>query len=243
MRGALSELSGRAKRQVADDLAADPYLPYLLLLAAVMTSFWFWHRVPNFATRDERWRVLDPLVAVGTFAQDPSIESIRQGTRFWRPFGATFYLYGIVLLPVFAVAFATGELAPLAQIPAHYETDLWTLWNGTPGWIWTWSILLARIANAALAVGCVYVTYRIGTEMRDRATGRLAALLLTFTWGLLVLAHEVGEDVPALFSFLLVVYFGLLYVETGEAAMFLAASAAGGAAIAFKLTTGVAAVV
>jgi hypothetical protein len=239
MRGVIRESLRRVRRQVADDLAADPYLPYLLLLAAFVASFWFWHRVPAFATRDERWRIVDPMVAVGAFAEDPSFESFKRGVRFWRPFGATFYLYGIVLIPVFVVAFATGELAPLARIPARFGTDPWTLWYGTPRWIWTWGILLARLVNAAFAVGCVYVTYRIGTEMRDRATGRIAAVLLTFTWGLLVLAHEVGEDVPALLFFLLVVYLGLRYAQTGEAVTFLGASAAGGAAIAFKLTAAV----
>jgi hypothetical protein len=234
MRPVIGGLLGRAKRRVLDDLRTDPYLLYILGLAAVLAGFWFWHRIPNFATRDERWRLVDPMIAVGVFAEDPAIDSLLRGVIHGRKFGATFYLYGIALIPVFVVAFLTGQLDVLAALPGH--GDLWAQWNQTPRWIWTWSILLGRLFNVALAVGCVYVVYRIGTEMRDRATGRLAALLLSFTWGFLVLAHEVGEDVPALFFFLLVVYLGLRYAQTGDETLFLAAAASGGLAIAFKLT-------
>lgn len=234
MRSVTGGLLGRAKRRVLDDLRADPYLLYILILATVMAGFWFWHRIPNFATRDERWRLIDPMIAVGFFAEDPGVESLLRGLIHGRKFGATFYLYGIALVPVFAVAFLTGQLDALAALPRY--GDWYAQWNQTPRWIWTWSILLGRLANVALAVGCVYVVYRIGTEMGGRATGRLAAVLLSLTWGLLVLAHEVGEDVPALFFFLLVVYLGLRYAQTGDEALFLAASVSGGLAIAFKLT-------
>ncbi|PSQ45254.1 dolichyl-phosphate-mannose--protein mannosyltransferase, partial [Halobacteriales archaeon SW_12_67_38] len=73
------ELLGRAWRQFADDLDADPYLSYLLVLAAVLSGFWFWHRIPDFATRDEKSRLLDVMVAFGTFLGDPGIESLRDG--------------------------------------------------------------------------------------------------------------------------------------------------------------------
>jgi len=195
--------------------------------------------VPAFATRDERWRILDPMVAVGIFANDPGLDSLFRAMTHGREFGATFYLYGLALLPVFLVALLTGQLDALGAIPGHLNVDLWAQWNRTPRWIWTWGILLARLVNVALAVGCVYVTYRIGTEMRDRATGRLAALLTSLTWGLLVLAHEVGEDVPALFFFLLVVYLGLRYAQTDDQSLFLAACVCGGTAVALKLTAGV----
>ncbi|WP_436926638.1 glycosyltransferase family 39 protein [Halosimplex amylolyticum] len=237
MRPVAGGLVGRARRCLRDDFESDPYLPYILGLATVLAGFWFWHRVPNFATRDERWRIVDPMSFVGTFAADPGIESALAGMQQGRAFGATFYLFGLALLPVFVVAFLTGQIDAFVQLPEHASVDLWAHWQRTPAWIWTWSVLLGRLVVVALAVGCVYVTYRIGTAMRDRAAGRLAALLLSFTWGFLVLAHEVGEDVPALFFFLLVVYFCIRYAETGDAALFLAASLAGGIAIALKLTT------
>nr|WP_305794496.1 glycosyltransferase family 39 protein [Halomarina rubra] len=97
-------------------------------------------------------------------------------------------------------------------------------------------IVLARLANVAFAVGAVYVTYRIGTTIRDRPTGRLAAVLLTVTFGFLVLAHEAGEDVPALFFFLLAFYYTVQYTETGAPRRFLAGCLTGALAIAFKLT-------
>ena len=51
-------------------------------------------------------------------------------------------------------------------------------------------------------------------------------------------AHEVGEDVPALFFFLLVVYLALRYLETGNESHFLAGYAIGGFATAVKLSAG-----
>ncbi|WP_459191908.1 ArnT family glycosyltransferase [Halosimplex sp. J119] len=236
MRPVAGGLIGRAKRCLRDDLESDPYLPYILGLATLLAGFWFWHRVPNFATRDERWRIVDVMSFVGRVVDEPGIDSVLSGLRTGRTFGATFYLFGLALIPVFVVAFLTGQLDAFVELPEHASVDLWAHWNRTPAWIWTASILLGRLVVVALAVGCVYVTYRIGTVMRDRTTGRLAALLLSFTWGFLVLAHEVGEDVPALFFFLLVVYWCIRYTQTGDAALFLAASLAGGIAIAVKLT-------
>ncbi|QLH77288.1 glycosyltransferase family 39 protein [Halosimplex rubrum] len=239
MRPIAGGLVGRARRCLRADFESDPYLPYILGLAALLSGFWFWHRVPNFATRDERWRLVDPMSFVGTVAADPSIESALDGLSEGRTFGATFYLFGLALVPVFVAAFLTGRIEAFVAMPEHASVDLWAHWQRTPRWIWTWSIVLGRLVVVALAVGCVYVTYRIGTTMRDRATGRLAALLCSLTWGVLVLAHEVGEDVPALFFVLLVVYWSLRYAETGDAGLFLAACLAGGVAIALKLTTAV----
>ena len=112
-----------------------------------------------------------------------------------------------------------------------------------PEWVWTWSLLLGRSVIVVIAVGCVYLTYRIGTAARDRMAGRIAALVLTLTFGFLVMAHEVSDGVPAVFCFLLTVPFALRYVETGDETAFLAGCGAGGFAIAFKLTAGVSVVV
>ena len=86
------------------------------------------------------------------------------------------------------------------------------------------------------AVGSVYLTYRLGTVLRDRATGRLAALLFGLTFEVIVLAHEGGEDLPALFVLLLAVYLLVRYVQKGGTGRFYAASAAGGVAMGLKLT-------
>jgi hypothetical protein len=232
------EVARQVKRRVGRDLREDPYLPYLLVGALVLAGFWFWHLVPNFATRDERDRLLDPLVAYGTVFEDPSLESLREGVTWGRTqFAATFYLYAVVLLPVVAATLLLGR----GDVLVAFDTPTrafgrYELWHGTPAWFWTASIVLARLTNVAFAVGCVYLTYRIGTTTRDRATGRLAALLLTFTFGFLMLAHEAGEDVPALFFTLLAFYLALRYVETGSGRRYLAGCAAGGLAVAFKLT-------
>ncbi|MFH5800803.1 ArnT family glycosyltransferase [Haladaptatus sp. CMAA 1911] len=242
MRRAIAGVLNPIKRQIRDDLEADPYLTYILLFAFILAGFWIWHHVPNFATRDERWRVVDPLEVLVFFHKDPSVESLRRGLEHWRPYGATLYLYGITLIPVIAFAFLTGQLDAFMGIlrpPSGMKVDLWAHWNRTPAWVWTAIVLSSRLINVLLAVGCIYVMYRIGTTMRDRATGRLAAILLSLTWEFLILAHEAGEDIPALFFLLLVVYFALRYSETGEESLFYAGCVCSGIAIAFKLTAGV----
>lgn len=239
MRRAVGGLLGRVTQQFVDDLRADPYLLYILVGAAVLSGFWFWHRIPNFATRDERWRINNVLVAVGFFVEEPTLDSFFRGIAWGRAYGASFYLYGIALLPVVGVSLITGAADTFTAIPSDQAIGLWTHWLGVPGWVWTWGLLLSRLLTVVLAVCCVYVTYRIGVTARDRLTGRLSASLLTVTLGFLVVAHEVGEDIPALFFFLLVVYCGLQYAETGDGTVFLAGCVCGGVAIAFKLTAGV----
>lgn len=238
---------GRTKRQVVDDLRSDPYLPYILAIAFLLCVFWVWHRLPNFATRDERWRVVDPVEVLAVYLDDPGFAAIQEGVDVWRVYGAMMYLSGLMLLPVFAGVLLTGRVDAFADMGRHFATEhsvgLWEHWQGTPADIWTTSVLFVRLANVAFAVGSVYVVYRLGTTIRDRATGRLASVVFTFTWALVVLAHEAGEDVPALFFFLLAVYFAVRYLEDGARSLFYAGCLCGGLSIAFKLSGGVSAVV
>ncbi|QGN07677.1 hypothetical protein Hrd1104_10465 [Halorhabdus sp. CBA1104] len=237
--GALREWVGRARRQVKTDLAVDRKLRYILLLSAVLSLFWIWHRVPNFATRDERWRVVDPLEVLGFYLDDPSIQGIRDGLSHWRAYGPTMYLYGLTALPVIAATAFTGDFETFANIRATATKDLFANWHALPGWVWTGSIIAARLVTVLLAVGCVYLVYRIGTQLRDRATGRLAALLLALTWALVSLAHEAGEDIPMLFCLLLVLYLSLRFLETGDGNLVVAGAGLTGLAMAFKLTAGI----
>ncbi|AQL41469.1 hypothetical protein BV210_01510 [Halorientalis sp. IM1011] len=230
----------RIKRQIRRDLRHDPYLAPILLGAFALAAFWFWHRVPNFATYDERDRLLDPLVTYSAVLDDPSLESLREGVTWSRaPFGATFYLYAVAILPVVVLAVLVGDGGAIADIyPTGWEYGHWQVWHETPAWIWSGVIAAGRFANVCLAVGSVYVTYRLGVAMRDRPTGRLAAFLLAVTFGLLMLAHEAGEDVPALFTLLCSLYLLVRYVQTGSRKLFFASCALGGFAVAFKLTAG-----
>ncbi|MEF8974845.1 MAG: glycosyltransferase family 39 protein [Halapricum sp.] len=236
----LRSTAGRAKRRILDDLRSDPYLPVVLLVALILGGFYLWHEIPNFATWDERDRLLDPLVAYGRIIDQPSLGALREGVIWGRePFGATFYLYGIALLPVVLAAAVRGDLDAIASLglPAHEQTfGFWGVWHTTPEWIWTWSLLIGRFLSVCFAVGAVYLTYRIGTELRDRTTGRLAAGFFSVTWGLITLAHEAGEDVPAVFLLLLSLYLLIRYVETGRRRYFFEASAVGAAAMTLKLT-------
>ena len=239
---ALLDPLARARRQVADDLRADPYLPYILLATLLLSSFWVWHRLPNFATRDERWRVVDPVEVLATLLDDPRIGAVPDGVGYWRTYGAAMYLSALALIPVLVVVLATDALPAFSDMGRHLDVGFWTHWLRTPAWIWTGSVLLVRLANVAMTVGCVYVVYRIGTTLRDRATGRLAAALLTVTWAVLILAHEGGEDIPSLFFLLLSLYFAIRYVETGVDRLFYWGALFGGISIAFKLSGGVSAV-
>ncbi len=235
---ALRTLLARGVGVVAADLRDDRRLRYLLLGATLLCGFWFWHRVPNFATRDEHGRLLDVLVAYGSVAADPSIESLQQGVAWGRvPFGATFYLFGLAVLPVvlLAVLLGQGELLTVFATPDP-EFGYYPSWAATPAWFWTGALVLVRLVNVLLAVGCVYLTYRVGRVVWDRTAGQLAGLLLTLTFGFLTIAHEGGEDMPALFFVLLALYLLVRYVQAGARWRFLAASTAGGVAIAFKLT-------
>jgi hypothetical protein len=236
----VSGLIDRIGGQVRRDLRADPYLAAILLVAALLASFWIWHRVPNFATWDERDRLLDSLVVYSSLIEDPSIASLRESVAWGRaPFGATLSLYSLAIAPVVALALLLGEGGALAGIHSlNVEYGYFETWQATPAWIWTGSLVATRLVNACLAVGSVYLTYRLGTVLRDRVTGRLAAALLAVTFGLAMLAHEAGEDVPALFALLLALYLLVRYVQTGTRRRFLEASAAGGLAVAFKLTAG-----
>jgi hypothetical protein len=236
---AVAESLSRARRQVREDVRTDPYLVYVLVLAAVLSGFWLWHTLPNFATRDERWRLVDAIEAVGFVVDDPSFDALREGVTFWRSYGAAFYLFGIAVSPIVAALFVTGRADVLTDIAVHHPWGYWDYWNRVPASVWTAMGLLGRLLVLALAVGCVYLLYRIGAAVRDRRTGRIAALLLSLTWGFLVLAHEAGEDVPALFFFLLAVYLLLQYVDTGSVRQFYATCFCGGVAMALKLTAGV----
>ena len=231
-------LFDRVRSQVREDFRADPYLPYIMVAATLLASFWFFHRVPNFATRDEKDRLIDAMVPYGRVLADPSIESLQGGVTWSRvPFGATLYLFALALLPVVVVALLTGRAEIFTSVgypnPAF---GYYNLWAGTPEWVWTWSLAFVRLFNVVFAVGCVYLTYRLGTAVVDRATGRLAAAVLTLTFGFLTIAHEGGEDMPALFFVLLALNFLYVYVQRGERLPFYVGAACGGAAIAFKLT-------
>ncbi|QSG07193.1 ArnT family glycosyltransferase [Halapricum desulfuricans] len=237
----LRSAAGRAKRRLVADLRSDPYLVAILAVTILLAGLYVWHEIPNFATWDERDRILDPLVAYGRVIDEPSLGALREGVIWGRePFGATFYLYGLALLPVVIAAALLGDLDALASLGLPGKGSelfgFWEVWHTTPEWIWTASLLIVRLLNVAFAAGVVYLTYRIGTYLRDRTTGRLAGAFLAVTWGLITLAHEGGEDVPSVFALLLALYLLIQYVETGDRRRFFEASAVGAAAMTLKLT-------
>ncbi len=229
----------RSYRRVVRDYRADPYLRYILLGALLLSGFFFWHLIPNFATRDERDRIFDVLYWYGSVIETPTIESARAGVVWGRvPFGPTFYLYGLLFLPIVAIVVLTGNESILTAFASPDPYFIWhSTWSATPEWFWMVTIGIVRLSSVAFSVGIVYLGYRIGTTVRDRPTGRLAAIFLTLTLGILMLAHEGGEDIPALFFYLLSTYCAIWYVSTGDRDSFIAASVAGGLAIGFKLTT------
>lgn len=234
-------LRDRLVAPVREDLSTDPYLGYVLALAVLTFGFGIWFRLPNFAAPDEYSRLIQPLKVAGRFVADPSVDAVREGVLDGRALGATLYLYAAVLVPVFLVVVTSGQLGEFASFGTL--SSRWDLWHAAPAWFWTASILLGRLVSVAIAVGCVYLTYRLGTRLRDRFTGRLAALLLALSVGFLSQAHLVGEDVPMLFLLLATVLQADRYVREGRTGDFLVGALTGGLAVAFKLSGGVGAVV
>lgn len=241
MRSIICLLRG-AKRRVAIDLRTDPYLRYIFVVATVLLCFWFWHLIPSFATQDEHARLLDVLPAIGALVSDPGVGSLQAGVIQGRMYGATYYLNALAVLPAVVFAALTGQLdlfvpfyQPTLDVWAT-DADLWLLWHSTPRWVWSSSLFILRLFSVGFALGCVYLVYWIGTHLRDRSTGRLAALFLSITFGFVVTAHEAGEDIPVVFLLLLVLALALRYIDTGDRRCFLVGCAAGGLAIAFKLT-------
>ena len=228
----------RATGRFLSDIREDRYLRYLLVAALVLAGFWFWHRIPIFATWDEHDRVLDPLVAYSSILNNPGWEGLQEGIAWGRePWGGTFYVYAIAVLPVVVGAAVTGHIDAITGIgfPDHTYAH-YPVWAETPRWVWTWSLVFVRLMTVLFAVATVYLTYRLGTELRNRSTGRLAAVMLTLTFGFLKLAKEGGEDIPATFFFVLSVYLLVRYLKTGTDRRLYEASAVGGVALAFKLT-------
>lgn len=233
--GVRSPLSGVFNWMRAD-LRVDPYLKYLLLMTLVLAGFFMWYSVPNVTRPDEFSRVLDAIVALNHIVADPSVASLQRGVEHGRAFGASFYLSLLAALPAYLFAFVTGQLDLI--ISANAMRSRWEIWLSLPEWLWTTSILTGRLFMVLFAIGCVYITYRIGTTMRDRTAGRLAGLLLALSFSFLRQAHEFSEDVPALFFLLLTLYLALRYTETGNKKIYLAGCAAGGLAIGFKFLAG-----
>ena len=240
----ISTLRDAAKRvftPVRADLKADPSLRYVLLLALATCGFGVWFRVPNFAGPDEYSRLLQPMKAAGEFVADPGLESIRRGVTDGRALGATFYLYAIILAPVFLLVVVSGQLGEFATLGTIQSR--WDLWHAAPAWFWKASLLLGRLVSVALGVGCVYLTYRLGVRLKGRFAGKFAAVLLALSPGFFSQTHLVGEDAPMLFLLLATILLADRYIETGDTATFLWGSFTGGLAIAFKLSGGVAAIV
>ena len=233
--------ASRVRAVVREDLLADPRLRYILLLAVLTVGVGIWFRLPNFADPDEYSRLIQPMKVAGRTAADPGLASFRAAVLDGRALGATMYLFGLVLAPLFVVVVLSGQLGEFVALGAIESR--WTLWHATPAWFWTGAVVLGRLVTLAFAVGTVYLTYRLGAQYRDRLTGQLAALFLALSVGFVGLAHVLGEDIPMLFCLLGTVLLARRYVETGRRDYFFAGALSGGLAIAFKLSGGVGAVV
>jgi hypothetical protein len=229
-----------AWRRLRDDLDADPVLGYVLLLAALLGLVGIWYRLPNFAGPDEFSRLLHPMEVAGRVAADPSLGALRRGILDGRALGATFYLYGLVLAPMFLVVMLTGRLGTFVALGGLESR--WALWQAAPAWFWTGSILLGRLVVVVLGVVSVYLVYRLGVELRDRFAGRMAAALFALSVGFVGHVGSFNEDVPMLCCLLATLLLATRYAETGARPYFLAGALTGGLAVAFKLSGGVAAV-
>ncbi len=236
----IRELLVEGRDLVRDDLRSDPYLRYILLLSVLLAGFWFWWRIPNFATPDEFRRVGQPMEVARYLFTDPGLGAFQRAAENGVGRDATTYLHGLALVPLFVLIVLLGELQTFVQISGVEST--FALWNAVPGWFWASALLITRLLNVIFVVCIVYLTYRIGTVLADRRAGRLSALFTSLSLAVISTAHEVNEDTPMLLLLLLVLYLSIRYVHTQDDRYFLIGSFLGGLTIAFKLTGGVAVV-
>lgn len=218
------------------DLRTDVKLRFILLLALLLYGGWFWWRAPNFATPDEYGRLLRPMKAIGGLLAEGTYSSFVSGATDGVPQGATFYLYGLTLIPVGAYVVVTGRVEEFASFAS--VTSRWDLWHAVPRWYWEASILSARAVNVAMAVATVYVVYRIGTQAWDRRAGRYSAISLVLMLAFIGSAHEIDEDTAMLLSLMVATYLALRYVQDGAPHYALLGAFTGGVSIALKLTAG-----
>jgi hypothetical protein len=232
----------RVWTQIKDDLRSDSLLRYILLLALFVSAFWFWWRIPSFATADERGRLLYPMMTARYFLTEPLGEAIRHAAETGPGVGkdATFYLHGILISPVFIFIVATGRLGDFTSIGGVEAR--FAYWTAIPEWFWTSILVITRLGNVLLAVGIVYMTYRIGTFLADRRAGQISSTFTALSLAVFQSAHEANEDTAMVFLLLIVLYLSIKYVNGAEDWFFLAGCGLGGLAIAFKLTGGVAVV-
>lgn len=222
--------------QILGDLRSDPVLRWVLVLAVLLFGFGIWFRVPNFAGPDEFSRLIQPMKIAGRFVSEPSFESLQRAATDGRALGATIYLHGLILLPLFVLVLVSGNLGQFVQLGGIESR--WALWHAAPDWFWTGAVLLGRLLNLVLALCCVYLLYRLGVRLEDRWTGRVAAAGLTVTFGFAEAAHLVGEDIPMVICLLTTVLLSVRYVENGSSRVFYLSCLTAGATVAFKLTGG-----
>lgn len=230
-------LLAQSRGVVRNDLRSDPVLRYVLLLSLLFAGFWFWWRIPNFATPDEFRRIGQPMELGRYLVVDPGLGSIRRAAEAGVGRDATTYLHGLVLLPLFFAVVILGKLGSLLAVSGVEST--FALWNGIPAWFWAASLLITRVLNVMLVVCSVYATYRIGTVLENRRAGRIAGLALALSLAVIANAHEVNEDTPMLLLLLAVLYLSIRYLHTSNETYFLAGCFLGGLTVAFKLTGGV----
>jgi len=223
-------------RPVRLDLERDPKLRYVLLFAGLVFAVGIWFRVPNFAGPDEYSRLIQPMKVAGRVAASPGLDSLQAAATDGRALGATLYLYALVLAPIFLVILATGQLGQFVSLGGIESR--WVLWHEAPAWFWTSSVLLGRAVSVALGVATVYLVYRLGVRLRDRWTGRVAAVGLAVTFGFVESAHTINEDIPMVFLLLVALLCCLRYVESGDRRTFLLACFTAALAVTFKLTGG-----
>ncbi|PSP85592.1 hypothetical protein BRC96_02360 [Halobacteriales archaeon QS_6_64_34] len=172
----------------------------------------------------------------GRFVSEPGFSSLQTAATDGRSLGATVYIYAAVLAPIFVAILITGQLGEFVRLGGIESR--WTLWHEAPEWFWTSAILLGRLLSVLLGVVCLYLLYRLGVKLRDRWTGRAAAVGLAVTFGFVESARLINEDIPMLVLLLLTILLCLRYVESGEELTFFAACFTAGLAVAFKLTGG-----
>ncbi len=151
---------------------SDRVILSLILLGGLFLRLWYLSQIVN--APDFRAPQQDPAV------QDYHARAIVSGS--WA-------------LPPDAEGDPHMESTPYFRPPGHaYFMSVIYFFTGG-------SYLAVRVVNMALGLGAVFLIYRLGRIMYNRAVGLIAAFLVSFYWGFIFWEGELND--PILFVFLL----------------------------------------
>ena len=142
--------------------------------------------------------------------------------RFWHVPSLYTYLVAAVWWVYFILGKLVGTFPDAAAFIRAYQNDP------------TVHLILGRLVTAALSLGTIALTYRVGKKMYDWRVGAAAALFLTLSPEHNRISHYMNPDSPMLFFLILALLFIWRIYRSGRTRDYLLAGASAGLAFAVK---------